>query len=241
MRPVEPYRILFVHHSVGRYIIQQGRLRELLCAFRVDGRSVELWDHDYNKFGLSDGEGNRLGRSFPVPNDNTDPDGLRELFRAAQSDPQLETALAPYQVVMAKSCYPNNAIKSDAQLASLQETYRDLFSEWQSRGSQSFVLLTSPPLVPLRTTRAQAARAIRIADWLVSTERPSNCTVFDLFGMLADGRGMLKREYRRRLPIDAHPNEAACIVAAEALSEHLATVLGMERTDQSSELLSQSG
>lgn len=63
----------FIHHSVGQQIIQEGGLRQKLSAGIP---SLGLWEHDYNEQGLSDGAGLPLRTSLPIPDENTDPDGL---------------------------------------------------------------------------------------------------------------------------------------------------------------------
>lgn len=221
-------KILFLHHSVGRYIVQHGALRERLRALASDGsETVELWDHDYNKFGLTDGNGHRLERAFPIPNDNTDPDGFVSLFRtaAAEPDSDLATGMRGYDLVMIKSCYPNNAIRSDAQLESLKQTYMELFQLLRDRPDDAFLILTSPPLAPARTNRDSAKRAQVLAEWLCASVRPNNVDVFDLYSLLSGPRGTLKREFRRLVPLDSHPNRDGCSAAAEALTERLAALV----------------
>lgn len=224
-------KALFVHHSVGRYIITRGGLRQRLRD-AASGRGVEidLWDHDYNKFGLTDGAGNKLGRSFPVPGDNTDPDGLLELFRQANQGAPFADELDSFDLVLTKSCYPNNAIKSDADVARLQDLYGRLFDELAKRAGTQHVLLTSPPLTPWRTDRAQAARARTVASWLSNLATPNNVLVVDIFSALAEqgqhtDQGMLRRDYRPLLPIDSHPNANGCNAAAALVSDAVSNLV----------------
>src|SRR5215210_4265135 len=74
-------RIIFLHHSTGRNLIRQGGVRDIVARRNErDGTSYEFWDHDYNKVGLTGPTGEKTGISFDIPDDNTDPDGLEELF-----------------------------------------------------------------------------------------------------------------------------------------------------------------
>lgn len=207
-------RMLFLHHSVGRQLLRDGRIRDRLLEMAPSGVRLLLDDHDYNKLGLHEADGAPSGRAFPLPHDDTDPPALARLF--AGVDPEVVSAreqILAYDVVAMKSCYPNSAIRSDADGGSLREIYRALLSSL-AEIDREFVLVTSPPLVPLRTTDAQAARARSVATWLASgTRLPDNVTVFDLFDRLAapadPDADRLRRELRRRLPIDAHPNSRA--------------------------------
>ncbi|HWC49504.1 MAG TPA: hypothetical protein VG448_11530 [Solirubrobacterales bacterium] len=209
-------RILFIHHSVGRYLIRDGAIRERLAAIAAGGPPLlELWDHDYNKRGLSDGSGRSLGRAFPLPDDDTDPRALLKLFTS--EDPDVRSAreqVLDFDLIAMKSCYPNSAIGSDVEMARDQEVYRRLLGSLAALPRNQFLLLTSPPLVPLRSRRAEGRRARYLAHWLSKeVELPPNVAVFDLFNRLAAPDGphadRLRRRYRRRLPIDAHPNVRA--------------------------------
>jgi hypothetical protein len=222
-----PARALFVHHSVGGQLLHAGRLRELLAdAARNGAPSVQLWDHDYNAVGLTDGNGRRLGRSFPVPDDNTDPPGLLRLAAGDGGSAPYLAELRGFDVVLMKSCFPNNAIKDDAAFRALQATYEEFFQVLSGWTSTTTVLLTSPPLNPRHTSRTEAARAVQMAEWLVGAPKPPRVHVFDLFGVLSadTGRhaGMLKGQYRRRFRMpDSHPNDAGSRDAASALADYL--------------------
>jgi hypothetical protein len=225
MAPVNR-RILFIHHSVGRYLIRDGALRQRLAAIAAAGSPLlELWDHDYNKRGLTDGSGRSLGRAFPLPDDSTDPPALLKLFESEDSAARLaREQVLDFDLVAMKSCYPNSGIDSDAELARNQDIYRRLLESLAVLPRNQFLLLTSPPLVPLRSHRAEGRRARRLAIWLSEeVELPPNVSVFDLFDRLAAPDGpradRLRRRYRRRLPIDAHPNVRAGEEVAPALVE----------------------
>lgn len=217
-------RALFVHHSVGRYIMQHGGLREQLAAgLGPKQTTIELWDHDYNKFGLSDSAGTALGRSFPIPDDNTDPGGLVKLFES-RAAPYFDELLS-FDLVLAKSCYPNSGIKSSARLDELKRIYQQLFAA-VAQCNIEFVLLTSPPLAPLRTNAQEAARARELAEWLAKQTPAANIRIFNLFDVLAEAdgsrqAGMLRKEYRRFLPFDSHPNVTGSKAAAQALTRFL--------------------
>jgi len=64
-------RIMFLHHSCGENLINQGGVREGLTA-----GGYEFYDHGYNGDGLRLADGSYTGTNFDVPGDNTDPDGL---------------------------------------------------------------------------------------------------------------------------------------------------------------------
>lgn len=216
-------RVIFVHHSVGRYMIQHGDMRRLLLE-----SNVALWDIDYNKLGVREERGMPVAAP-EVPDDNTDPDGFLRIFtRGSENDARFIAWLQGFDVVALKSCYPASDIASYADLAARQKLYSSL-SEAVSESLRRTVLLTPPPLAPWRTTAAKAARACELANWLANDLKlPANVTVFDLHGLLAhiDGKGdgTLARPYRRLLPVDSHPNTTGAHIAGRRLAEHLQQV-----------------
>lgn len=48
--------VVFLHHSTGRNLIEQGRVREILT-----GAGYHFWDHDYNWEGLVRPDGSAAG------------------------------------------------------------------------------------------------------------------------------------------------------------------------------------
>ena len=209
------YTALFIHHSVGRYIIQHGGLREKLVAASVP---IRLWDHDYNKIGLSNDSGDRLGHAFPVPGDNTDPPGLLNLLRTANQT--IFTELPQLNLLILKSCYPNNRLSSDEALETAQATYVSML-EAADKLPLRVLLVATPPLAPERTSREESARAAALSLWLADKWRSPSVAYADIFSTLAGSRGRWKGslswQARRPVPFDSHPGNRGCELAAEVI------------------------
>lgn len=208
---------VFLHHSTGRNIIQEGGLREYVA---------HLWDHDYNAIGLTDPSGRLLGRSWSIPDDNTYPDGLADLFTDQHA---ARDSLLAHETAILKSCYPACDIGTDLELERLKVYYGEVieaFRAWPNR----LVLCTPPPRHRLATTAAQAARCDALAAWMVGYPCPGNVTVFDLHGLLRGADGFLAYGWERsHSSSDSHPNAAANQMIAPLLAEAInATTTGVD-------------
>ena len=217
-------RVLFMHHSTGLGLIEQGGLREGLAEY-----ALELWDHGYNGEGLTDGSGEHLGINWEVPDDNTDPIGWFNIFNQDVTEPPENTLshMLDFPVILFKSCFPSSNIESDEQF----EEYRDYFLSIRDVIDQYpdhlFIPFTTPPLVPNETSPEAAARAREWASYLTSdeyTEDRPNIAVFDFFSALADENGYLREEYRAD-EWDSHPNEIANQEVAALLVEFVVSVV----------------
>ncbi|MBN2391123.1 MAG: hypothetical protein JXR84_10375, partial [Anaerolineae bacterium] len=206
--------VIFLHHSTGRNLIEQGDVRELFTEAGFD-----FWDHDYNFPGLRRPDGSETGYSYRIPDDNTDPDGLADIF--AQRDYALPlnplSGLLQHEVIVFKSCFPASNITSDEQLEQYKAWYLGIRDVMDAHIDRIFVVMSPPPLNPAATTLEAAARARAFADWLTSDEYLSghpNVYAFDFFGYLAEDdpaspeANMLKAEYRPEGE-DSHPNQVA--------------------------------
>jgi hypothetical protein len=213
---------LFIHHSVGQQIIHKGGLRQKLSAF------LELWDHDYNNLGLSDGAGSPLGESFPIPGDNTDPEGLLAILTGIEAGEPWAERATTFDVLMLKSYFPNNAIHSDTAAASLKGVYEKMRGVAMAV-PHKVLLVSSPPLVFETTRPDQAARAADVADWLGSHwtgPRLGYANIFDsLTCHCGPARGTLRLRYRRRRPGDSHLCAASAESAARAIVPAMRSVL----------------
>jgi hypothetical protein len=204
-------KVLFIHRSVGHYLVEQGRLRE-----RLSSKDIALDDYDNNSGILTQSDGSTAGEAITMPGNNTNPDNLAEFFGGWPN------ILDDYDIIMIKSCYPNSHIKDAAQLATIKNSYNSIIKSFSEHNKPLFIL-TSPPLRPLFTNATEARLSGELADWLVSLAN-GKVRVFDFHHLLAEatGRnaGMLKRQYRRLLPFDNHPNQKAHQTIAPQLVEN---------------------
>lgn len=209
----------FLHHSTGRNLMSEGDVRDLIEEYSA-GKDVELrtWDHDYNYIGLRDAGGDNTGYSYNIPNDNTDPVGLHELWTTANA--ARDSILARYDVIAFKSCYyPAARITSDDKLQDYKDWYLEIRDVLDQHPDKLFILMGLPPLHRLVTELEWADRARVFSNWLGSDEYLAghdNIVYFDLFDQFAhpdDGsndRNMLRYEYERTHDTpNGHPNEYA--------------------------------
>ncbi len=186
--------IIFLHHSTGGNLINQGAVRSLIAAYNTQfGANLEFWDHGYNGDGVHDQNGNYYN-NYNIPNDNTDPIGLYNLFMLPVHNPPdnaLSRFLLPHpmgadtvthDVIIFKSCFPASDISSEQMLTDYQNWYLAIRNIMDAHPEKIFIPMTPPPLVRSATTPENAARAQRFADWLMSPEYSwahLNICVFD--------------------------------------------------------------
>jgi hypothetical protein len=205
--------IIFLHHSVGHNLIEQGSVRELFTE-----AGYQFWDHDYNYPGLTDPAGKLTGYHYNVPGDNTDPDGLLGILAQPAYGLPLNTlsGLLQHEVILLKSCFPASNITSDAQLEERKSWYLKMRDTLDQHPDRLFIMLTPPPLNPAETKPEDARRARAVANWLESEEflqGHPNIFAFDFFDLLAESDpaapdfNMLRAAYRTGG--DSHPNQVA--------------------------------
>ncbi len=216
-------RLFFLHHSTGRYLLEEGNARQHLNDHNNElDLNLVLWDHDYNYIGLSDQQGDLLGYNYSIPDDNTYPDGLHQLWTTNNS--ARDSLLARYDIIAFKSCYPASDIESETQLNQYKQWYLEMRSFFDTRPDKVFIIMSPPPRHRLETNVANADRARRFSQWLTGEDFLSghdNLVGFDYFDLLAQPddqsttRNMLRFEYERsHSQSDSHPNALANITNA---------------------------
>jgi hypothetical protein len=201
--------VLFIHHSVGEDLINNGDVRA-----RFTAAGYHFWDHGYNADGLRDPNGSSTGRNFNIPDDNTDPDGYYNLFQEGNlSIPgHALTQIMAYDVIIFKSCFPSSAIYDAEMLADYHRYYLSIRDFMDQHREKIFIPFTTPPLTPAATTPTEAANARAFANWLTSSEYTTghpNVFPFNFFNLLADSNNFLRQQYRPQDQYDSHPNELA--------------------------------
>ncbi len=214
-------RVLFIHHSVGRHMLETG-MRDLPRL-----ADVELWDADYNRFGVRNGKGDQASGPA-LPGDNTNPEGFaRVLLRQDAADAEYVEWMRSFDAVVLKSCYTALQLRSgvslDERLRGIEEMFR--------RVSETFdkaMICTPPPLRVVRRERLRNGRVDPIIEKYRECAEKFEVRTIDLFGRLSDDTGGLKSEYRRNFFLDNHPNQAGSVAGASCIADGLLSIIGKE-------------
>lgn len=210
-------RVLFIHRSCGANLLEQGQVRQKLAAFQPT--AILLDDYNQNSHHVTTAEGSKRLFRIDFAGNDTTPAAYAAFFNPNNlQDTPLKEILTTYNAVIIKSCYPNNAIKSDEQLAALRQNYKDIIAFFAQLPGKHLGIVTTPPLLPSKTTPEDAARARQLADWLAKTNLGERVKVFNFYSQLASDAGqpdanMLRRDFRRWWTVlgikDSHPNRRA--------------------------------
>jgi hypothetical protein len=242
---VKNRKALFIHHSVGRNLIQDGNLKKLFLDI-----GIELWDQDYNDVtgGLTDSEGRKSG-NLHIPNDDTTPRGLSSLLREHDINKSiLNNIFNEFEIIITKSCFPSNKILEDNIDEDLKNSSRRSIYNYKKHyfsirkivdkyPNKIFVFLTQPPLHPRATNSEESKRAKEFASWLSSNdylENRKNLFVFDYFSYLADSEtGMLRNEFQMDLESDnSHPNPVSNLNISIKLSDFMYNIINNNDLNQ---------
>jgi hypothetical protein len=208
-------RMVFLHHSVGKGILEEGGLRDSLFDIGVSIKSAT--------YGDDIGQDTDMRHWLPKFRD-----GMNRILRFKAHPNTYYSNDITNDIVMFKSCYPNSDISSEGtepgnptgkerSVADFKAAFEDLKPEFAKRKDKLFIYMTAPPLVPEETSPENARRAREFNNWLIGEYLPAyvsetgcnNLVVFDLFGFLAGEDNYLKQEYRRAHKGDSHPNVTA--------------------------------
>ncbi len=211
-------RMVFLHHSVGRGILQAGGLQDSLLEMGVSVKGATY--------------GDEIGQHTDIPD-------WPEKFRTRMDDilsfqghpNRSYEGVLTNDIVMFKSCFPNSDIGdggSGRTLSSFQAEFEKLTPSFAAQPGKLFIYLTAPPLHPGSTTPANAERAREFNNWVIGEFAAkyrketglNNLLAFDLFGVLADSANVLKAEYHRSGGGgDSHPNKTGSRAAAAKFME----------------------
>ncbi len=219
--------VLFIHRSVGRNLIADGKLYQLAATISP---TFALSDYDQNVDVLRDSAAMPRKLGFTFPGGDTTPTAYAAIFSDsvnANYQPILDWALG-YDVIVIKSCYTSANIQSDEQLRADEQAYLSVAKFFSTRPDKQLIILTTPPLRHFKTSRAAAERARQLATWLATQSFGPNIFVFNLFDLLANPQEStnphtLYAKYCRLWPFDSHPNAKASQAIAPLLAEFIAS------------------
>lgn len=144
--------VMFLHHSCGSNLINQGDVREYFT-----GNNTDFWDHGYNAQGVTDYTGSALGYDYGVPGDNTYADGFDNIFQQDDTDTGMcfskllhETdgvnTGVEFDVFAFKACYPENDNPTPADAFEKFKHYCNVRAQCDDFPDRIFVFVTAPPL-----------------------------------------------------------------------------------------------
>lgn len=216
------HKILFIHRSVGENLIIDGELYKKLKNIP----NIDFNDYNVNTKILHSKESSQKFM-LNFPNNNTTPKDYSMLFNKNTNYQKTRDFIQQFNTVIIKSCYPNSNIKDNQELENIKDYYTQISSFFNNLPNQ-LIIVTSPPLVPLKTNLQNAKRARDLSNWLTNNNFGNNISTFNLFDQLAETNGkntnMLKKQYRRLLPFDSHPNKLANQAIAPKFIDYLIDV-----------------
>lgn len=213
---LHPYRMVFLHHSVGQGILDEGGLRDSLLALGIVVKGATY--------------GDEIGQDTDICHWSSKFKNDIDRILSFKAHPDMYyTDSTINDIVMFKSCFPNSDIESDGiepgdpgssvrSMANFKASLLSLRATMVAKPDQLFIYVTAPPLVPKGSSSEAASRAIKFNRWVTEEFLPGyrkesesdNLRIFDLFQLLSDEQGFLKTEYRKAPETDdSHPNKKA--------------------------------
>ncbi|MEA3357526.1 MAG: hypothetical protein U9Q67_03760 [Patescibacteria group bacterium] len=201
--PKNKQKILFIHHSCGgQWLADQGSENEVFSKSRIymahpngGGLRKLLEDNNYEVHEAS--YGSKIGDKTDICHWNAKfREQIDDILKCDMQD-DLYDGLSKNQIVMFKSCYPNNQIESYGKepgnpdsssktLANYKAAYNSILKYFRKYPDTLFVCITAPPLaqnIPSRTkefiknvlgsensVKAMGIRAREFNNWLKDIE-----------------------------------------------------------------------
>ncbi len=231
-------RVLFLHHSTGANVYNEGNVPHWLHTYDPD---IEITERAYPTNG------------YPWANYPYDYWNLWINGKCQPGNPNMEclgNMAAAYDVIIFKHCFPGAAILPDTgtpdvtssrkSLENYKAQYRALRGEMDRYPGTKFIIWTLVPLHRLATNPDQAARAHQFVEWVkrdfLTEDGKShpNIFIFDFFGIVAEKRPAppegqqycLCYEYERsHTGTDSHPNTLANETAGPIFARFIADVV----------------
>ena len=224
----EKTRILFLHHSTGRKIWDQGVKRWFKDYNREHGTRYVITEREFPKDSPY-GWKNYPYDYWKIWVDNAGPDRYMD-------EPTLEILAGDYDMIVFKHCFPVSDILADtgeadvaSEVRSLENyrlQYEALKEKMRSFPGTRFLVWTGAALVEQRSDSARGQRASEFARWVREEwdEPGDNIFVWDFFTLETEG-GIHMKEQHAGSPTDSHPNEEFASRAAPLFCRRIVDVM----------------
>jgi hypothetical protein len=243
--PKSPLGLLFIHHSVGgRWLADPGgkhKIAEEIWKSHPDGgglrRQLEMQGYEVHEASY----GSNIGDTTDLPDWIVKFRDKMDVVRRTQLNDQTLPEGKRNQIVMFKSCFPNNLLNDDKALAAARAEMTALLPELAKHPDVLFVHVTTPPLAP-KVEKQPAwkwlARAVMrkpqpgprllrsgplaraLNDWVTSPDgwlkgyASKNVAVFDLYDTLTNHGESDFLAYPTEGGYDSHPSREGNAKAA---------------------------
>jgi hypothetical protein len=243
--PKAPLNLLFIHHSVGgRWLADPGakqKIAEEIWKSHPDGgglrRQLEAQGYKVHEASY----GSDIGGSTDLPDWIVKFRDKMDIVRRTELNDKVLPDGQRNQIVMFKSCFPNNLLDDDKALEAARTEMRALLPELAKHPDVLFVHVTTPPLAPrvekepawkwlareLMRKPQPGPRLLRsgplaraLDDWVTSPEGwlkgypGKNIVVFDLYDALTNHGESDFLAYPTEDGYDSHPTREGNAKAA---------------------------
>jgi hypothetical protein len=240
-----PLRLLFIHHSVGgRWLADPGdkqKIAEEIWKSHPDGgglrRQLEAQGYEVHEASY----GSNIGGTTDLPDWIVKFRDKMDIVRRTQLNDQALPEGKRNQIVMFKSCFPNNLLGDEKAVEAARAEMNALLPEFAKHPDVLFVHVTTPPLAP-RVEKEPAwkwlarevmrkpqpgSRLVRsgplaraLNDWVTSPDgwlkgyAGKNVAVFDLYDALTNHGESDFLAYPTHDGYDSHPSREGNAKAA---------------------------
>jgi len=241
--PSSPLNLLFIHHSCGGlWLADKGSATGHDCIYTVHPEGGGLRSMlEKNGYRVHEASYNSIiGAHTDIHDWPSKFSG--QMGKVLKTDMQdtLLPAGETNNIVMFKSCFPNNNFASDQAVDEAMDAYRRLLPDFRRQPNVLFVAVTAPPLVlpnksqnllkvflkkllgRYKNVPVIGQRARRFNDWLKDVEHGwlssyelRNVVVFDLYDILTKEGQSNWAEYPTENGTNSHPNNTGNSIAAQ--------------------------
>ncbi len=241
--PSKPLNLLFIHHSCGgHWLADKGPedCQNCICKTHPNGGGLRKLLEQNNYVVHEASYNSIIGHKTDIQDWPSKFQIQMDRILHTKIQDELLSEGEMNQVIMFKSCFPNNNFPDDDSVQKAQDAYKSLLAIFEKYPSTLFVAITAPPLVRPHETRnpikafikkflgryrdvpAIGRRARRFNNWLKDIENGwlsgyplKNVVVFDYYDILTKEGKSNWAEFPTKEGRDSHPSSEGNSIAAK--------------------------